>query len=190
MTYSLRSVVRSFLLICGLALGGCAAMNGTAPDQTGMASNATTQPASGGSAVAASATQSNGTDNSYIGNGAFGEASVMRSRSQRFRITVKPRGTRPDACPSGATAKRGGESYPQPGGHSVAAEGAVGMAGCITYGGQQCRQRGFQRRRGREPLPSAAEALADIHKIRDGCVLADRLLVLQGVKGGTAHPGR
>lgn len=73
-TFSLRSVGRSSLLICGLALGGCAAMNGNGSDQTGMAGNATTQPASPGGAVTAIATQSNGTDNNYIGNGAFGEA--------------------------------------------------------------------------------------------------------------------
>jgi len=68
-----RLLVRTSLLVCGLALGGCAIMNTSGRKQPIEANGAATMPAANNS-VTANAVRTNGTGNSYIGNGAFGEA--------------------------------------------------------------------------------------------------------------------
>jgi predicted small secreted protein len=74
MKRSRRVVVVTTLVISGFALAGCGTMSNEAQDNSNRVTGATTSPTAQNNSAPPNGASSNGTDNSYIGNGAFGEA--------------------------------------------------------------------------------------------------------------------
>jgi predicted small secreted protein len=74
MKRSRRLVVVTALVVSGFALAGCGTMSNEAQDNPNRVTGATTSPTAQNNSALPNGASSNGTDNSYIGNGAFSEA--------------------------------------------------------------------------------------------------------------------